>query len=89
MNEIKTSRRQFLAIGMTAVAAAAVAPRLAHAQGAVPQLDEAARQKRHPGERPAQPDAQGERTHEAQQHDRCERGDREARGFSIVHTSLP
>ncbi len=41
MNEIKTSRRQFLAIGMTAVAAAAVAPRLAHAQGALPQIDEA------------------------------------------------
>ena len=41
MNEIKTSRRQFLAIGMTAVAAAAVAPSLAQAQGALPQIDEA------------------------------------------------
>lgn len=41
MNEIKTSRRQFLAIGATAVVAAAVAPRIAHAQGALPQIDEA------------------------------------------------
>ena len=41
MNEIKTSRRQFLAISATMVAAAAVAPRIAHAQGALPQIDEA------------------------------------------------
>ena len=41
MNEIKTSRRQFLAIGATAVVAAAVAPRIARAQGALPQIDEA------------------------------------------------
>ena len=41
MNEFNTSRRQFLAIGVTVVAAAAVAPRLAHAQGALPQIDEA------------------------------------------------
>ena len=41
MNEIKTSRRQFLAIGVTAVAAAAIIPRVAQAQGALPQLDEA------------------------------------------------
>jgi hypothetical protein len=41
MNDIKTSRRQFLAIGATAVAAAAVVPRIARAQGALPQIDEA------------------------------------------------
>ena len=41
MNEITTSRRQFLAISATMVAAAAVAPRIAHAQGALPQIDEA------------------------------------------------
>lgn len=41
MNEIKTNRRQFLAISASVVAAAAVAPRLAQAQGALPQIDEA------------------------------------------------
>ena len=41
MNEIKTSRRQFLAIGVTAVAAAAIIPRVAQAQGALRVLHEA------------------------------------------------
>jgi hypothetical protein len=41
MYDIKTSRRQFLAISATVVAAAAVVPRIAHAQGALPQIDEA------------------------------------------------
>jgi hypothetical protein len=40
MNEIKSSRRQFLALGVTAVAAAAVAPQLAQAQAALPHLEE-------------------------------------------------
>lgn len=34
MNDLKTSRRQFLAIGVTAVAAAAVVPGMARAQAA-------------------------------------------------------